>query len=182
MIKKFSLFTLMTISLIVMITQSNAFADNRAGTVTLTLGGGYYVFDDRRHVVNTEIPYAAVGFNFTHQWGLEVLYGSFITRFKNEIGDDRQIRGSLFAVDALFHVCPYRNVQPFLLAGVGIVGLNPNRYDANNEGNINAGVGFQWFANETVALRVEARDFYTLINGKNDFFFDAGVTFFLNIC
>lgn len=182
MIKQFFLFKLTIISLILIIFPASVYAENRAGSGTLTLGAGYYSFNSKRHIENTEIPFIALGFNFTDQWGIEGLYGQFITRFDRNMPKGRRIKGNLFAVDGLYHFCPYRNIQPFVLAGVGILGMNPNGNDANNEGNINAGVGLQWFPDKIVAFRIEARDFYTMMGGKNDVYLDAGVTFFLDFC
>jgi hypothetical protein len=73
---------------------------------------------------------------------------------------------------------PYQCIEPFLLAGVGATGLNPNGNSANYEGNINAGAGAQWFINDIIAFRAEARDFYTIIGGKNDVFLGAGISFY----
>jgi hypothetical protein len=64
------------------------------------------------------------------------------------------------------------------LAGPGIIGLNPNGNDPNNEGNINAGLGTQYFVDKSFAFKVEARDFYTITGGgKNDVLIDVGVTY-----
>jgi hypothetical protein len=35
------------------------------------------------------------------------------------------------------------------------------------------------FANDVIALRLEARDFYTITGGKNDFMVAGGVSFFI---
>lgn len=157
-------------------------AQSRAGAATFTFGSGYDFFATKRHIENTDIPFVAAGYDFTDHWGIEAIYGIFNTNFKKSVPDDRQIKGTLFAVDGVYHFSPYKMIEPYLMAGVGIIGLNPNRSDANNEGAINAGAGVLLFANEAVAFRVEARDFYTTVGGKNDIYLDGGVTFFLDLC
>lgn len=154
---------------------------SRAGAATFTFASGYDFFSSKRHIENTTIPFVALGYDFTNRWGIEALYGFFNTNFKQSVPDDRQIRGALFAVDVLYHFCPYKIIEPYLLGGVGITGLNPNRNWANNEGNVNVGAGFLLFASEVVALRLEARDFYTTVGAKNDIYLDGGVTFFLDL-
>lgn len=77
---------------------------------------------------------------------------------------------------------PYRFVEPYLLAGVGVIGLNPNRNDGHNEGNMNFGIGSDFFIEKSIAFRIEARDFYTFVGGKNDILIGAGIKFLLDLC
>ncbi|RDI42723.1 OmpA family protein [Aquicella lusitana] len=180
--KKLDFTVLAFAGLLCLISLPMAHAANRAGSATFTLGAGNYYFSSRRHIDNTGFPFAALGYNFTDQWGLEGLFAVFNTDSNRPEDNGKQVKGALFALDAIYHFSPYRIMQPFVLAGVGALGLNPNGTDADNQGNINAGVGAQFFANESVAFRIEARDFYTIVGGKNDVFLDAGVTFLLDIC
>lgn len=156
---------------------------NRAGALSFTLGAGYDFFALKRHIQNTGIAYGALGYSFTDQWGVEAFLGFYNTRFKNAISDDRQINGTNFALDGVYHFAVRDNwIQPFGLFGIGIIGMKPNGTSAHNEANINAGFGLQFFANQAVAVRTEFRDFYTMVGGKNDVMLDAGVTFFLDLC
>lgn len=181
--KKMHSFILACVGVASIASFSTAYAGNRANTATLTLGAGYEYFTDKRKIENTSMPMVMLGYNFTQHWGAEALLGIFNTDFKSSVNDDRQINGTLFALDAMYHFNPFRSVvEPFVLAGVGATGLNPNRQDGHNEGNINAGLGAQIFFDKSIAFRVEARDFYTWVGGKNDYMFDAGVTFLLDIC
>lgn len=165
------------LSLVILGGSSNVFAFHRAGAFTFTLGGGYAYFSPKRHIDNAGIPYGAVGYDFTDRWGLEGLMGFFNTDPKRNQNNGRQISGNLFALDVVYHFVPYRFIQPYLLAGPGVIGLNPNGSNANNEGNINAAVGADLFVNPFIAFRIEARDFYTIVGGKQDIFPNAGVTF-----
>lgn len=165
------------------------YAADRAGALSLTLGAGPLHLSQRRHLENTGIGYGAVGFNFTDNWGVEGLLGVFNTKFKRNAWhkrDGRAVNGTLFAFDGIYHFHPAfppcHSVEPYVLAGVGIIGQNKSRNDANNEGNINAGVGVNFFIDKSVAFRVEGRDFYTLVGGKNDVMADVGITFLLDLC
>ena len=157
--------------------SSTTLAGTKANSVTFSLGGGYEFFASKRRVENTGLAFGALGYNFTNHWGIEGLLGFFNTKSTYPTTYHDQVKGSLFAIDGLYHFTFYPCVEPYLLAGIGVTSLNPSGNDAHNEGNINAGVGMQWFASEVVALRVEARDFYTMVGGKNDVLLDAAVMF-----
>lgn len=155
-------------------------ATNMANSASVTLGAAANFFDSKRNIKDASGPFVAVGYNFTNHWGIEGLLGSFRTKFKRREDNRRGISGTQFAFNGIYHFSPLRNnVQPFVLAGVGILGLDPNGTDAHNEGNVNAGLGVQIFFDPVVALRLEARDAYTFIGGKNDLFLGLGVTFLL---
>lgn len=157
-------------------------AETKANSLTFTAAGGYEWFSSKRRIQNATMPYVALGYNFTEHWGIEGMLSAFNTDFTSSVPDDRQIRGNLFAIDAVYRLSPYRNIEPYFLLGPGITGLSPNYNDGTNEGNLNAGVGALVFFSPIVALRLEARDFYTWVGGKNDYFMGGGVTFFLNLC
>jgi len=159
----------------------SVYAATCANSVSLTLGGGYEFFATKRQLRNTGIPLGMVGYNFTDKWGIEGLLSVFTTKSRNPDNHSRQVNGSLFLIDGLYHFSSFPVIEPYLLAGVGVTGLNPNGNDANNEGNVNAGAGLAWFATKAVALRVEARDLYTIVGGKNDVLIDAGVMFVMDL-
>jgi OOP family OmpA-OmpF porin len=150
-------------------------------SVIVSLEGGAEYFSSKRHLQNTGIGYGIVGYNFTEHWGIEGLAGMFTSYSRRTSNYDQRINGKLFAVDGVYHFSPYyRNmIEPFVLAGVGATALSETGSDANDEGNINAGVGVHVYANPAVALRLEARDFYTIVGGKNDVLLGGGVSFFI---
>lgn len=181
--KKLHFLALATIGLISIGSFSTVYAENRANSLTFTGGVGTEFFSAKRQINNVTVPFIAAGYNFTDNWGIETTWGTFKTTFRNQTPTDRQISGTLFLVDGLYHFGPYyRFLQPYAMAGIGITGLSPNHTDSTNEGNINAGAGVQLFANKIVAFRIDARDIYTMVGGKNDIFLDAGVTFLLDFC
>ena len=161
---------------------ANVLAGNRPAALTLTAGVGTLDFASKRHLENAGLGFIGAGYDFTYHWGIDSILGFFTTPSHNPLDHGKQVNGTLFALDALYRFSPYRNFEPYVLAGPGIMGLSPNGNDPNNEGNINAGVGTQFFFDKSFAFRIEARDFYTITGGKNDLMFDGGVTYLIDIC
>ena len=155
----------------------NVYGGNRDGAVTFSMGSGIYDFASKRQIDNTSVPFAALGYQFNPHWGIEGLLGIFNTDSHDPDDNCEQVNGTLVALDGIYHFSPYTKLEPFVLAGFGILGMNPNGSNAHNLGNINAGIGAQIFADTSVALRFEARDFYTIVGGFNDLYFDAGLSF-----
>jgi Outer membrane protein beta-barrel domain len=165
-------------------TQTSVYAGNRAKTATVTVGGGGYFFANDRNLNDTGLAFLSLGYDLTDHWGVDALITGFSTQSKRPLDNNngRQIRGSLFAFDGVYHLMLDSCVQPYALAGVGIIGLSPNGTNANNQGNINAGLGVQLFFHRDIAFRVEARDFYTMTSSFNDVFVSGGVSFLFDFC
>lgn len=171
------------VNLLLLTSSINLYAGNQAEAVSLTLGGGELFLSSKRNMDNAGVPLLILGYNFTDRWGIEGMLGTYTTEYKHNQPTDQNIDGTIVAVNGVYRFDTYRSiVEPFVLFGVGAIGMNPNNNDANNEGNINFGIGAEVFFHKAVALRVEARDFYTWVGGKNDVMVDAGVTFLFNIC
>jgi OmpA-OmpF porin, OOP family len=182
--KKIQSFALVCVGLISIAsyTSSFAFAGNRPGALTVTLAGGYEYFSSKRLIDNTGLGIFMLGYDFTEHWGIEGLLGGFRNNFKGSAHDTRQINGTLFAIDGVYHFATSSMVEPYVLAGAGATGMNPSREDANNEGNVNAAVGLQLFVHKSVAFRLEARDLYTFVGGKNDVLLSGGVSMLFDLC
>src|SRR2546425_1222708 len=110
---------------------SYSYAGNRPGTATLTLGGGYFYLSQKHEMNNKGAPMLELGYGFTEHWGIESMLAVFNTHFNALINDNRQVSGTYFAFDGVYHFLTTYKLQPYLLAGVGITGLSPNRYNAN---------------------------------------------------
>lgn len=180
--KKLHSLTLACVSLISIASYSPTYAGNRPGALTITPAIGHEYFANRRSMENTSLGAVMLGYNFTDHWGIEGYLGFFNTKFDASVNDNRQINGTLFAFDGVYHFMPECVLEPYLLAGVGIMDLNPSRTDANNEGNLNGAAGFQLFATKSIALRLEARDVYTIVGGKNDVIISAGISALIDMC
>lgn len=156
----------------------NGYATTKDNRFTFTLGAGYDYFAGKRKITNSDVPLAIAGYQFNKNWGIEGLLGIINSTSRQSTTNGKAVHGALFLLDGIYFFSHYSTIEPFVLAGVGIQGLSPNGNDARNEGNINAGAGLAWFVSPTVALRVEARDVYTAVGGKNDVMVDGGLTVF----
>ena len=174
---------------IVAATESPVYAQSRPGALSITAGGGYDFFSSKRRMDNTGIGFLAIGYDFTCRWGVEAFFAGFRTNFKRSVDDNRRINGTIAAFDAVYHFDAYNafgrepyTIQPYLLAGFGAIGLNPTLTDANNEGNANGGIGVALTLHRMLALRLEARDFYTFVGGKNDVTVGAALSVIFDTC
>lgn len=161
-----------------------AYAVNQAYMGSFTVGGNGLFLSPQRNMHDTGGPFIAASYNFTPQWGIDGLLSSFNTNFTSSVNNPTSINGTLALVDAMYHFPSYfrDTVQPYALAGVGIMGLNHNQEDPQNEGVVNVGLGLQFFVDEVVSFRLEARDVYSMISAKNDVFVGGGVTFSIGGC
>lgn len=161
---------------------SYSYFGNRPGAMTFTLGGGYISLDKKRDMNSKAAGMIELGYDLTEHWGIEGMLAGFNTHFKNSVNDTRHVSATYFAIDGVYHFLPDNMFEPYILAGVGVTGLSPNRFDSTNSGNINAAAGVQLFLNKTFSFRVEARDLYTWEGGKNDVFLNAGVSASIDLC
>ena len=168
--------------IISLFTMAAASAETVPNSMTLTIGGGNYYFASKRQLDNAAFPFGAIGYNFTKQWGVELLGAFFNTDSHLPADNGKKVNGTLFVLDGMYHFSNLYSLDPYVMLGPGVLGLSPNGNDANNQANLNGGVGLQYFFNKAVSLRLEARDFYTIIGGKNDYYLDAAVSVFIPFC
>lgn len=174
--KKTTVLFAMLSGLVLMGSQSTL-AGNRPGAVTFTPGVTYNIFADKRNLTNTFIlPTVALAYNFDEYWGLEGLYGRLNTSY-DAANVSGSTNGNVYTVDALYHFAPRGRFEPYAIGGLGITYLNPNGNSANSQANLNAGLGAQLFFDDSIALRGEARDLYTMSGGKNDVMLSVGISF-----
>lgn len=173
-----------SICLIFVLTMNSfVFANNRPGVFTISLGNGYYHFDTKRKLENTYSQNIAFDYNFNRAVSIEGLIGLLNTDTTREnINPNVGAHGYLYTIDGLYHFRPYQFVEPYVLGGIGAVGLKPNGIDSKYQGNLNAGIGSQFFIDRSIALKLEARDVYTMIGGKNDYLINAGISFLFDTC
>ncbi|HSW71675.1 MAG TPA: OmpA family protein, partial [Gammaproteobacteria bacterium] len=137
---------------------------------------GYYFFASKRQLENTSIPNAQLGYDFNDHWGIQAGV-AVINTDQNASAGGEHVHGFIYSVDGLYHFQQFGHVEPYLMAGVGVTGLKPNGIDPTNQGNVDAGVGVQYFMTDSIALGADAKDVYTLSGGKNDAMVTAGITF-----
>jgi hypothetical protein len=173
-----SLLLLMLASMLSIMMIQSAFAGNRPGAYTLTVGGAYDIFANKRNLDNAWLlPTVDIAYNINETWALEGTWGLFYATQVHQT-DNQNVTGNIYTLDALYRFGSFDNRwEPYVSAGFGASHINPNGNDAQNEGNINAGVGTQLFFDKNIALRGEVRDLYTLNGGKNDVTLGFGVSF-----
>ncbi len=168
--KKLSLLTLV----LGIMSINTAMAWNRPGAMTLTLADAYYHFDSKRHINNSSLPNVALAYNFDERYAAELNIGVLNTNYHN----DTRLRGVLYTLDGLYRFTPHGHFESYIIGGIGMWGLKPSiNTQSQYQANVNAGIGTQFFADNMIALRLEARDLYTLSGGKNDVMVNFGVSF-----
>ncbi len=165
---------LWVVSAVSLFAASTTLAWNRPNAVTLTLADAYYHFNAKRQIDNAAYPNAAIAFNFNERWAAELGFGVLNTNYHNTTG----VHGDLYTLDGIYRFKPYWYLQPYIAAGIGVLGLKPQiNTQPQYQGNVNVGIGTQLYADKMVALRVEARDLYTMNGGINDYMVNFGVSF-----
>ncbi|MDR3491768.1 MAG: OmpA family protein [Gammaproteobacteria bacterium] len=177
--KKTVLFLLMASGFAMLGTQASI-AGNRPGAVTLTPEIDYYMFAQKRNLDNVAVlPAVRLAYNFDERWAIEAGYGHMHTRYNSSSNLTGSVYGNLYTVDGLYRFGKYQMLEPYVSAGAGVLYLNHNANSANNQANINVGLGTQLFLDDSVALRGEVRDLYMTANGRNDVMLSLGVSFLM---
>lgn len=167
----------LSVGLLALIINCSALAGNLPGSVTVTAADAYYHFDEKRDMDNSAMPNLAIGYNFTSHWAMEVMAG-VLNSDQEEDREDEGVHGMLYTIDGIYRFTPYGHLEPYVIAGIGMLTLDPNGDDSEHPGNINAGIGTQLFWGPTVAMRGEIRDIYdTTGETRNDFMINFGVSF-----
>jgi OOP family OmpA-OmpF porin len=157
--------------------SQGAYAENRAGAFTVTPGVAYDFFANKRNINNTWLlPTVGLSYNFDESWAIEGSYATFGTS-QQGAGPHPSVRGSLYTVDGIYRFLHTGMFEPYVSAGLGAYHINPNGSNAYNQANLNAGLGTQIFFSDSIALRGEVRDLYTMSGGKNDVSLGFGVSF-----
>ena len=125
-------------------------AQNKPGAFTITPGVGYEFFSSQRNLQNTYLPNLAVAYNFDEKLAIEFLAG--IINTNSSISGQPGVHGALYLIDAIYRLKSYHLFEPYLLGGVGLTGLKPSGMDSTQQGNINIGIGTQWFAKKAIAF------------------------------
>ncbi|MFD2229391.1 OmpA family protein [Alkalimarinus sediminis] len=135
---------------------------------------GYFLLDDDRNADNTATASFAVGYQFNNRFSTEAAYGIFDTE-SNVTGKD--IDGSYYHVDAVYHLNDDDTLQPYVLAGIGNMDLGIPNSENDAETSYNAGAGFKRHLTENLSLRAEARMFYGNDSNNKDALLNFGLVY-----
>lgn len=139
-------------------------------TLHISLMGGYMFPNGRIGLDNGPVGGLGLGYNFTKNWGIEA-FGYFAPN----IDDDGVLRGvnvtnpptfdndvTMARLSVLYHFDTGSNFTPYISLGLGGQWIDRDRpqYDNYSSFAPNIGLGFKYFLNEVVALRLEVNDSY----------------------
>ncbi len=158
-------FKKIVIALLALSATTMAFAGNRPGAVTFSAGEAYYRFAPKRHFENNGLPNIALAYNVNDRFAVEGGVGLINTNIHNST----TLHGTLYTIDGLYRLSTYGHFEPYVSAGIGAIAMQSTfNAESQQQGNLNAGVGTQFFVDNSIALRGEVKDLYTIAGGKND--------------
>jgi OOP family OmpA-OmpF porin len=134
-------------------------------TLHLSIMGGYVFPNNKINLENGPLVGLGLGYNFTKNWGVEA-FGYFAPSLDDDRFDLNRRKGdndvTMARLSGLYHFDLDSNFTPYISLGVGGQWISRDLYDDYDSLAVNAGLGFKYFFNEVVALRVEANDAYAL--------------------
>ncbi|MDR1872916.1 MAG: OmpA family protein [Deltaproteobacteria bacterium] len=165
--KKFALLALL---ILILGGSGPALAQMKEGSFHLSAMGGLVLPNNQSHFDNGPAALLGLGYNFTRNWGLELM-GTYAPNldndgqahvYKNHRWESGQGEGdiSMLRVSALYHFDTSSNFVPYISAGLGGQWTKRDAYADYNSVAGTAAIGFKYFFNETVALRIEASETY----------------------
>jgi OOP family OmpA-OmpF porin len=161
------------------------FADNQAGQFTISPMVGYFDFSNAFNVKNSALPSVSFGYNFTDNWGTELLIGG-VDSDRTDV--NQRARVGISGLDGVYFFNSTNGFQPYLLAGVGLTYMRPNGTisptnlngdDEYTQTALNGGGGVEYSLDQYAALRADLRDFYQMNGSHNSFMASVGMTFFI---
>lgn len=164
---------------------------------TLFVSAGWLDYEGDEALDDSFVLVGSVGYDWTHWWTFEggvilapQLDGQkyydystgervLVNRLEREAGTDSTWGGGLFA-DALFHFTPWKRIDPYLSAGVGVMKYAD---DVNGDGDdwdatIRGGLGVMYHINDEWGIRF---DYHNFIAGTTDQS-DANTLLKLGVC
>jgi OmpA-OmpF porin, OOP family len=170
---------LLIIFLMLMAVSIPAYADIKAGAVSITPFGGVYTFEGNEYDLNTPTYTVGLraGYNFTENIGVEGVFSFTPTKVKDITGDD-EVNLFGYGVEFIYHFMPESSVVPFVAVGIGEIHYDtPAGSDIMNKFFIDYGAGVKIFITDDIALRADVRHVLPTNDNYNDFMGTLGITF-----
>lgn len=145
----------------------------RPNVLTLTPGGGAYLFEDGEKLENAPVYSLGVGYQFSSNWSSE-LNGAYLET-RQETGEEESVKGYVGRMEVLYHFRPDRNLVPHLAAGFGFLALDRSG-SLSAEGFAGYGIGLQYFFTPSFSLNLDGRH---QLRDSDDFTASAGLAFTL---
>lgn len=130
---------------------------------------GMQLFDDKRDLDESATYQLGLEYRFSDHWAIEAVYGKSDPERKYTDGD---VSVRDYRLDGLYYFGAMDDsIQPYLGMGAG-----HTEFDGNGESRINAGGGLRFVMNDTLSLRLDAREFFSLDEDAWDTLVSLGVS------
>ncbi|PLX43880.1 MAG: outer membrane beta-barrel domain-containing protein [Deltaproteobacteria bacterium] len=153
---------------------SPLYAANNAERVELSPFMGYAWFDDDLSIDDAPVFGVRLGYFLTETWEAEL--SGYLASSEYDGGNDVNVFST--DVDALYNFPGYGNFLPYLGAGVGLAGVDPQGESADYEFTANAAAGVRYFVTEDVAIRGDIREVHIFDDGDWNFIATVGLSLF----
>jgi OmpA-OmpF porin, OOP family len=169
---------MLLIIVMLMAASTQAFADVKAGSVSVTPFGGVYVFEGNEFDLKTTWTAGLrAGYNFTEHVSIEGVFSFVPAEVKDMVGDNG-VNLYSYGGELLYHFMPESWFVPFVAVGAGEI-----HYDTPGDGSnmnkfyLDYGAGLKLFITENVAIRADVRHILPTNDNYNDFMGTLGITF-----
>ncbi|WP_250656968.1 OmpA family protein [Alkalimarinus coralli] len=135
---------------------------------------GYFLLDNNREADDAPTATFAAGYQFNNRFSTEAAYG--IINSESDI-TGKDIDGTYYHVDGLYHLNDDTDIQPYVVAGIGNMDLDVEGTENDDETSYNAGAGFRRHFTENLSLRAEARMFYGHDSNNKDTLLNVGLVY-----
>lgn len=138
-----------------------AFAENRAGAVTVSPFFGRFLFDRDLGYNNDMAVGLGLGYHLSQNLAAELSYAR-IDATRDTAGGRVDGPVDLYRLEGLYHLdnlMPCEKVVPFLAAGLGMMSFDsrPSGSGRDNDFAADYGIGLKYFVNPDVAFRADVR-------------------------
>ena len=166
------------VALILILMTTAAYAQVKAGSVSLSPFIGGYVFEGNENIRRNNLAVGLrAGYNFTKNWGVEGFFNYVPTKMNDVIGDDDfKLYG--YGAEALYHFMPDSRLVPFVAAGLGGTRYTPPQaFPSKHKFTVDYGAGLKYFLTDLVSLRADIRHVIPLNDYHHNLLYTLGVTF-----
>jgi len=159
----------------------SSFAENRQGAITLSPHIGGYVFEGNQDI-NSDIAYGiGVGVNLTERLGVEGVF-DYIDTDSEAHNNKPYVKASVYRVDGLYHfnMDANKDLVPYLSVGAGMININYDRGESENDALVNYGGGIKYFITKSLAARGEVRHIIDVEDDVyNNLIYTIGLTYLI---
>lgn len=163
---------------LLMAMATTATAGNKAESFSISPVVGGISFEGKQHLESTPLYGLKLGYNFTKEIGVEVLFDYALTEYTSS---NRKSDFFRYGGEMLYNFMPDSRFVPYLAAGYAGVNFNhdtPLGTGGKVLGAFDYGVGAKFFLNDDIALRGDARHLLYDIHGtQHAFEYTVGLYF-----